>query len=129
MKIPVLTYTVGRDTLVFPRGCLGLRSTLSIHHCNSPSVTSRPLPAASSGMVLTSHQPRSELGSFKATRTPRYGCSLEPKVQEDTARKLFIAWFDTACANLDPRVKHRALLAGKDAALAIIAEARRESEE
>ena len=63
------------------------------------------------------------------TRTPRYGCSLEPKVQEDTAREQFIAWFNTACANLDPRVKCRALLASKDAALAIVAEAQQESEE
>ena len=77
---------------------------------SKPRVTSRPLPAASGRMVLTSHQPQSELGSFEATRTPRYGHSLEPKVQEDTARKQFIAWFDTACANLDPRVKHKACL-------------------
>ena len=63
------------------------------------------------------------------TRTPRYGHSSEPKVQEDTARKQFIAWFNTACANLDPRVEHKALLASKDAALAIIIEAQCKSEE
>ena len=72
---------------------------------SKPRVTSRPLPAASGGFVLTNHRPQSELGSFKATRTPRYGHSSEPKVQEDTARKQFIAWFDTTCANLDPIVK------------------------
>ena len=96
---------------------------------SKPRVTSRLLPAASSRMVLMSHRPQSELGSFEVTRTPRYGCSLEPKVQKDTARKQFIAWFNTACANLDPRVKHRVLLASKDATLAIIAEAQWESEE
>ena len=96
---------------------------------SKPRVTSRLLPAASSWMVLMNHQPRSELGSFEATRTPRHGCSLEPKVQEDTARKQFIAWVNTACANLDATVKCRALLASKDAALAVIAEARWESEE
>ena len=63
------------------------------------------------------------------TRTPRYGCGSEPKVQEDTARKQFIAWLDTICANLDPRVKHRALLASKEAAFTIIAEAQWESKE
>ena len=96
---------------------------------SKPRVTSRPLPAASSGMVLTSYRPRSELGSFEVTRTPRDGRSLEPKVQEDTARKQFIAWIDTACANLEPRVKYRALLASKVATLAIIGEARWESKE
>ena len=89
---------------------------------SKPRVTSRPLPAASGGMALMSHRPQSEFGSFKVTRTPRYGRSLEPKVQEDTARKQFIAWFDTACANLDSRVKHRALLASKDASLAVVTE-------
>ena len=96
---------------------------------SKPKVTSRPLPAASGGSVLTNHQPQSELGSFKATKTPRYGRSSEPKVHEDTAKKQFMAWFDTAFANLDPRVKHKALLASRDATSAIIAEARRESEE
>ena len=90
---------------------------------SKPRVTLRLLPAASDGMVLMSHRPRSELGSFETTRTPRYGHGSEPKVQEDTARKQFIAWFDTACANLDPRVKCRALLASKEATLAVIAEA------
>ena len=96
---------------------------------SKPRVTLRPLPAASDGMVLMSHWPQSELGSFKVTRTPRYGHSLEPKVQEDTARKQFIAWFNTTCANLDTRVKHRALLSSKDAALAVITKVRWESEE
>ena len=56
-----------------------------------PRVTSRPLPAASGRMVLMNHRPQSELGSFEVTRTSRYGCSLESKVQKDTARKQFIA--------------------------------------
>ena len=96
---------------------------------SKPRVTLRPLPAASGGSVLTNHQPQSELGSFKATRTQRYGRSSEPKVQEDTAKKQFMAWFDTAFANLDFRVKHKALLASRNAASAVIAEARHESEE
>ena len=96
---------------------------------SKPRVTLRPLPAASGRSVLTNHQPQSELGSFKVTRTPRYGCSSEPKVQEDTARKQFIAWFKTACVNLDPRVKCIALLASRDATLAFIIEAQCESEE
>ena len=90
---------------------------------SKPGVTLKPLPAASSRMVLMNHQPQSELGSFEATRTPRCGHSLELKVQEDIARKQFIAWLNTACANLDPKVKRRALLASKDATLAIIAKA------
>ena len=90
---------------------------------SKPRVTSRPLPDASGGSVLTNHQPQSELGSFKVTRTPRYGRSSEPKVQKDTARKQFIAWFNTTCVNLDPRVKRKAMLASRDAALANIVEA------
>ena len=66
-----------------------------------PRVTLRPLPAASGRFILTNHQLQSELGSFEVTRSPRYGHSSEPKVQEDTARKQFIAWFNTTCANLD----------------------------
>ena len=69
---------------------------------SKPRVTSRPLSAASCGFVLTNHRPQSELRSFKVTRTPRYGCSSEPKVQEDTARKQFIAWFDTTLQTLTP---------------------------
>ena len=84
---------------------------------SKPRVTSKPLSAGSGGSVLTNHQPQSELGSFKVTRTPRYGHSSEPKVQEDTAKKQFMAWFDTAFANLDPRVKHKALLASRNVLL------------
>ena len=90
---------------------------------SKPRVTLRLLPAASNGIVLMSHQLQSELGSFEVTRTPRYGCSLESKVQEDTARKQFVALFNTACANLDSRVKCGALLSSRDAALAVIAKA------
>ena len=96
---------------------------------SKPKVILRPLSAANGRSVLTNHRPLSELGSFKVTRTPRYGCSSEPKVQEDTAKKQFMAWFDTAFANLDPRVKHKALLASRDAASAVITEAQHESEE
>ena len=53
----------------------------------------------------------------------------EPKVQEDTAKKQFMAWFDTAFANLDPRVKRKALLASRDATSAVITEAQCKSEE
>ena len=38
---------------------------------SKPRVTLRPLPVASGGSVLTNHQPRSEPGSFKVTRTPK----------------------------------------------------------
>ena len=96
---------------------------------SKPKITLRPLPAASVGSVLTNHRPQSKLGSFKVTRTPRYGHSSEPKVQEDTAKKQFMAWFDTASASLDPRVKCKALLASRDAASAIITEAQCKSEE
>ena len=40
-----------------------------------------------------------------------------------------MAWFDTAFANLDLKVKRKALLASLNAASAIITEARHESEE
>ena len=42
---------------------------------SKPRVTLRPLPAASNRMVLMGHRPQSELGSFEATGTPRYGHS------------------------------------------------------
>ena len=72
---------------------------------------------------LTNHQPQSALGSFEVTRTPKYGCGSEPRAQDDAVKKQFIAWFDTAFGNLDPRVKCKALLASRDAASVVITEA------
>ena len=101
----------------------------SLLQLSKPRVTLRPLPAANGWYVLTNHRPQSELGSFKATRTPRYGCSSEPNVPEDAAKKQSMAWFNTAFANFDPGVKCKALLASRDVASAVIAEAQHESEE
>ena len=96
---------------------------------SKPRVTLRPLPSASGRFVLTNHQPQSEPGIFEVTRIQRYGHSSEPKVQEDIAKKQFMAWFDTAFANLYLRVKRKALLASQNATSAIITEACHESEE
>ena len=96
---------------------------------SKPRVTSRPLPATSRGSVLTCKQPQSQLGSFEATRIQRCGCSSESKVQGDAVKAQFITWFDTASANLNLMVKRKPLLASRDVASAVIAEAWWEKEE
>ena len=90
---------------------------------SKPKVPSKPLPAASGRSVLTNYWPQHELGSFKLTGTPRYGHSSEPRAQDDAVKKQFMAWFNTAFANLDPRVKRKALFASRDAVSAVITEA------
>ena len=96
---------------------------------SKPKMTSRPLPAVSGGFVLTSHQPRSQLGSFEATRTQQCRRSSESMVWENAVKMQFITWFNMASANLNLIVKWKALLASRDATSAIIVEAQWEREE
>ena len=89
---------------------------------SKPQVTSRPMSAASGGSVLVQDQPRSEIGTFKPSGATSNTCTSRSKNTEDISSSIFMSWFETVSANLNTKVKHKALFACREAASAVIAE-------
>ena len=78
---------------------------------SKPQVTLRPLSAASGGSVLVQDQPRSEVRTFKLSGATSNTCMLKSKNTEVFSSSIFMSWFETVSANLDTRIKCKALFA------------------
>ena len=87
---------------------------------SKPQVTSRPLSAASDGSVLVQDQPQSEIRTFKPSGARSNTCTSNLKNTEDISSSIFMSWFKTVSANLDTKVKHKALFACQEAASAVV---------
>ena len=84
-------------------------------------MTSKPLPAAGDGSRLAQDQPQSELGTFNPSRATGNACTSRSRDTESAPTSLFMSWFKIISANLNEKVKQRALFACWDAASSMIA--------
>ena len=89
---------------------------------SKPQMTLRLLSTASGGLVLMQDQPQSRIGTFKPSGATSNTCTLKLKNTEDISSSIFMSWFETVCANLDTKVKHKALFACQEVASAVITE-------
>ena len=89
---------------------------------SKPQVTLRPLSTTSGGSVLVQDQPQSKIGTFKPSGATSNTCTLKSKNTEDISSSIFMSWFMTVSANLNTKVKCKALFACQEAASAVIAE-------
>ena len=89
---------------------------------SKPQVTLRPLSAASGSSVLVQDQPQSEIRTFKPSGATSNTCMSKLKNTEDISSSIFMSWFKTVSANLNTRIKCKALFACQQAASAMIAE-------
>ena len=78
---------------------------------SKPQVTSGPLSAASGSSALVQDQLQSEIGTFKPLGATSNTCTLKLKNTEDISSSIFMSWFETVSANLDTRIKCKALFA------------------
>ena len=86
-----------------------------------PQVTLKPLPAAGCGSRLAQDQPQSKFGTFKPSGATGNACTSRSRDTEIVLISLFMSWFKTISANLDEKVKQRALFACWEAASSVIA--------
>ena len=89
---------------------------------SKPQVTLRPLSAASGSSVLVQDQPQSKIRTFKPSRATSNTCTSKSKNTEDISSSIFMSWLETVSANLNTRIKHKALFACQEAPSAVIAE-------
>ena len=73
------------------------------------------------GSRLAQDQPQSEFRTFKPSGATGNVCTSRSRDTESASINLFMSWFKTISANLDEKVKQRALFAFQEAASSVIA--------